>query len=132
MTPMQLWIDGLENRYWSIEGLLRGPVNDSQICGYGYCSVGVLCDLFLKHAPEEAARVKARWEDCSFVWEEDGIRKEVLREPEVPAPVDAWWRKHHPVDLGGIIRFNDLDRRSFGELAMYLRGASGMHYLVPK
>lgn len=132
MTPILLWIDGLENRYWSIEGRLRGPVNDSQIMGYGYCALGVLCDLFLKHAPDEAARAKARWEDTSFIWEENGTAKAVRLEPQVPAPVAAWWQAYHALDLEGIIAFNDLQRRSFGELAMYLRGTAGMHYLVAK
>jgi len=139
MTPMQLWIDGLEKRYWSVRGRLRALMDDPQICGYGYCAIGVLCDLFLEHAPEEAARAKAHWDEQSFVWEEDGsgwgpsrVTKKVWAEIEVPAPVAAWWKKHHALDLGGVIAFNDVQRRSFREFAMYLRGVMGMSYLVTK
>lgn len=134
MTPIQLWIDGLEGRYWSIRGRLRGPVNDPQICGDGFCAIGVLCDLFIKHAPEEAAKSKARWEKWSnaFVWEEAGVEKIQKAENAIPTPVLAWWKRYHPMDLSGIIVANDFQNRSFREMAMYLRGACGMSYLVTK
>lgn len=131
-TPLVQWIDGLENRYWAIQGRLRGPVNDPQICGNGYCALGVLCDLFLKNAPQEAAIWKARWEDCYFVWEENGIEKKQSDENAVPTPIIAWWKKHHAMDLSSIITFNDHLYRSFSDLAMYLRGAAGLHYAVSR
>ena len=132
MTPLQLWIDGLENRYWSIRGRLRGHVDDPQICGHGYCALGVLCDLFLKHAPEEAATAKARWDDYDFVWVEDGVESRQSKQNNVPAPVLAWWRRFHPIELGGVIQLNDQEYRSFRELSMYLRGAAAMPYLTTK
>lgn len=132
MTPILLWINGLENRYWSIRGRLRGPVNDPQICGDGFCALGVLCDLFLEHAAEDAAKSKARWEYGNFVWEENGIEKKQSTQNNVPRPVLDWWKKFHAMDLAGIITFNDELYRSFSELAMYLRGAAGLHYVVPR
>lgn len=129
MTPIQLWIDGLENQYWSIQGRLRGPVNDPQICGNGYCAIGVLCDLFLKHAPEAALAAKARWNDQDFVWEEGGIVCRQSRENAIPGPVLSWWKASHPLDLSHIILFNDFKNGSFHELAMYLRGAAGLAYV---
>lgn len=132
MNPLLLWIDALENRYWSISGRLRGPVNDPQIMGYGYCALGVLCDLFLKNAPEEAAKVKARWDDCDFVWEVNGLQRRQSRENAVPEPVNAWWKKSHAMDLTEIITFNDVLYRSFNELSMYLRGAAGLKYAVSR
>lgn len=132
MTPIQHWIDGLENRYWSTQGRLRGPINDPQICGDGFCAIGVLCDLFLKHGGDAVISSKARWEDGAFVWEEDGLERKQRAENAVPSPVLAWWKKYHPLDLSGIITANDALNRSFREMAMYLRGACGMTYLVTK
>lgn len=134
MKPMEQWIDALENHYWSIRGRLRGPINDPQICGDGFCAIGVLCDLFLKSGDEGVAASKARWDKGSgaFVWEEAGVERSQRDENTVPAPVLKWWGKHHPLDLSGIIHANDFLHRSFRELAMYLRGAAGMTYLTAR
>lgn len=131
MTPIELWIDGLENRYWQVFGRLRGPMDDAQISGDGFCALGVLCDLFLKHAPEEAAQAKARWDrgNSTFIWEENGIERKQYKEDAVPTPVLKWWNRFHAIDLSGIVRFNDKEHRFFEALAMYLRGAAGLHYV---
>jgi hypothetical protein len=129
MTPILLWIDALEHRYWSIRGRLRGPVNDPQICGDGFCALGVLCDLFIKNSPD-AALVKARWDGGDFVWEENGKEHRQSKEHDVPTPVATWWKKFHAMDLAGVITFNDDLYKSFSELAMYLRGAAGLTYVV--
>jgi hypothetical protein len=132
MTPILLWIDALENRYWSIRGRLRGPVNDPQICGDGFCALGVLCDLYLKNGGEDVLKFKARWDGSHFVWDEDGTEQRQSNENDVPKPVMVWWKKFHAMDLAGIITFNDDLYRSFNELAMYLRGAAGLHYVTAK
>lgn len=134
MKPMEQWIDALENRYWWIRGRLRGPVNDPQIWGDGFCAIGVLCDIFLKSGDEGVAASKARWDkgSGSFVWEESGVERSQWAEDAVPTPVLKWWSRHHPLDLSGIITANDFLNSSFRELAMYLRGASGMSYLTAK
>lgn len=129
MNLIQLWIDGLENHYWQETGLLRRWSTDSQICGYGYCALGVLCDLFIKNAPE-AKEMKARWEQHHFVWEDQGQEKK--EDQWMPAPVLAWWKKHHVLDLAGIIAFNEQPYHSFRELALYLRGLAGMTYLTAR
>ena len=127
MSPIELWIDALEHKYWQETGRLRRMCSDPQICGYGYCPLGVLCDLFINHAPE-AKEIGAHWEECNFVWTEQG---KVEREGCLPPkPVLAWWHRHHSLNLMGIIKFSDEERRSFRELALYLRGAAGLTYLV--
>lgn len=125
-TPMQLWVEGLEGGYWSVRGRLKRPVNDPQICGDGFCATGVLCDLFIQHAPE-AKKVKARWDQWTFVWE---VGTTTFREDEqLPEPVLKWWRQYHDMPIQGIIEFNDHRWGSFKELALYLRGVLGMSYL---
>jgi hypothetical protein len=122
MTPLDLFLEALEKpKYWQERGALRRPIDDPQICGNGYCIAGVLCDLFIKHAPE-AKDIKARWEGSKFKWTDgEGEHEEYV---QIPPPVRAWWSRYHPhidiVNQQGIYG-NDQRGISFDAFAMFLR-----------
>ena len=128
MTPIQLWLEALEKPlFWSVRGRLRGHVKDSQITGCGFCILGVLCELFIQHAPE-AKKIKAHWDGEVFVWTTD---KEYRERQNIPTPVLAWWNRHHAtIRWVHIIRFNDLHGDSFREMALYLRGLQQMEFVA--
>ena len=103
MLPLELIVNNL-HRYWQGRGCLRHPSTDIQCCGYDYCAEGAIADIFLKHAPNEAATVKAKWDDMDFVWEENGeVKKEAIF---LPVPVMRWIDTWHGAGTADKLRLS--------------------------
>lgn len=87
MSPLELIVNNI-GKHWQCRGGLRILSDDCQICGYEYCAEGAIANVFIKHAPEEAAKSKCKWDDRAFTWQEgDVVKKEYLF---LPLPVMRW------------------------------------------
>jgi hypothetical protein len=101
MLPLELIVEYIA-KHWQCRGALRMQSNDCQICGYEYCAEGAIADVFIKHAPNEVATIKARWDDQAFVWEENGVEKKELL--FLPIPVIRWIDSWHGPGTGEKLR----------------------------
>lgn len=87
MLPLELIINHM-GKHWQCTGNLRMLSNDCQICGYEYCAEGAIANIFIKYAPEEAAKSNCKWDDRAFTWQEgDVVKKEYMF---LPIPVMRW------------------------------------------
>lgn len=102
MLPLELIVNNL-HRYWNCTGALRMESSDCQTVGHDYCAEGAIADIFIKHAPDEAAAVKAHWDfGNAFVWEEDGVEKKETM--FMPVPVMRWIDSWHGVGTADKLR----------------------------
>jgi hypothetical protein len=89
---LELWKRDLKAEgFWHERGCLRREIRDIQISGYGYSALGILCCLFVEHAPE-ARGMKARWEGIDFCWDGEKPGKAL---GSCPFVVSDWWGRHH-------------------------------------
>ncbi len=92
MLPLELIVENL-NKHWQCSGALRMLSDDCQICGYEYCAEGAIANIFIKHAPQEAAKSECKWDDRAFTWKEgDVVKKEYIF---LPIPVMRWIDSWH-------------------------------------
>jgi hypothetical protein len=92
MLPLELIVTNL-TKHWQGYGRLRQWSRDCQICGHEYCAEGAIANIFIKHAPEEAAKSECKWDDCAFTWKEgDAVKKEYVF---LPIPVMRWIDSWH-------------------------------------
>lgn len=92
MLPLELIVKYI-SKHWQCRGRLRTWSNDCQICGHEYCAEGAIANVFIKYAPDEAAKCEAKWDDCAFTWKEgDVLKKEYIL---LPIPVMRWIDSWH-------------------------------------
>lgn len=128
--PLDLWIEALESgRYWQAHGRLRPPSDDPQIMGRMYSVIGVLCDLFIKHAPEEVRKC-ARWSDDHFVYKDERTE---MREGSVFPPQVMLWLGIEKFDLMALVlQLEHSGRCTFEDYAAILRYARVRNFTVAK
>lgn len=102
MKPLELIIKHLAD-YWQTHNSLRRLSNDAQICGYEYCAEGAICNIFIKHASEEAAQVNAHWDGRLFCWNDtDGFGFPIKAKEGrfMPSVIVKWINRHHGEGVG--------------------------------